>query len=226
MTTIMESLDVTLCIFAKVPRAGTVKTRLAASIGAEPAARLAEAFLRDTLSLARDFPSARVVLALAGGESETSFEDANVPVWAQGDGDLGDRMERTMRRALAETPCVLALGTDSPGLPRRFIEGALETLETHDAVIGPADDGGFYLLGLRECQPGLLRGLPWSASETCSRTLARLTDRGLRVGVIPGWFDVDTAQDLKRLDRLLASGEIIAPLTRSVLQELELEGLS
>lgn len=220
----MESSDVTLCIFAKVPRAGTVKTRLAASIGAECAARLAEAFLRDTLSLARGFPSARVVLALAGSASEISLEYANVPVWPQGDGDLGDRMERAMRRALAETRYVVALGTDSPGVPRRFIEGALETLETHDAVIGPADDGGFYLLGLRECQPGLLRGLPWSASETCSRTIARLTDRRLRVGLIPGWFDVDTDQDLRRLDRLLADGEVIAPTTQRALTELELGG--
>ncbi|MEO8601063.1 MAG: TIGR04282 family arsenosugar biosynthesis glycosyltransferase [bacterium] len=213
----MESRDTTLCIFVKAPRAGAVKTRLAASIGVEAAARLADAFFWDTLALAEQFATLRVVVALAGEERLLPMLRDRVAIWPQGDGDLGARLERNFRRALTETPRALAIGTDSPGLPATLVAQARAALDTHDAVLGPADDGGFYLLGMRTCPEGLLVGLPWSAGNTLEKTLTRLEERGLTVKLLPPWFDVDLEGDLERLRALLSAEEIHAPATSRVL---------
>jgi len=102
-------------------------------------------------------------------------------------------------------------------LPRRFLEAARAALETADAVIGPADDGGFYLLGVRDCPEGLLAGLPWSSAETFACTAERLRSRGLRLELLEPWFDVDRAEDLDRLRDALRSGEVEAPRTALLL---------
>jgi rSAM/selenodomain-associated transferase 1 len=209
--------DVTLCIFVKEPRAGAVKTRLAATIGAEAAARLARAFFLDTIELAQRLSSARVVVALSGEDTMFPEIHGRFEVWSQGDGDLGARMERILRRALEESPRALAIGTDSPGLPLTLLENALKSLGSHDAVMGPADDGGFYLLGLTACPEGLLASLPWSADDTRARTLSRLHERGLSVELLDPWFDVDVEADLDRLRSLLAAGTIHAPKTSQIL---------
>ena len=213
----MNSRDTTLCIFAKAPRAGDVKTRLAATIGADAAARLADAFFWDTLALAQQLASVRVVVALSGDEQLLPAIRDRVEVWPQGEGDLGARLERSLRRALTETPRALAIGTDSPGLPMAHLEQALAALDTHDAVLGPADDGGFYLLGLRTCPEGLLFGVPWSSADTLEQTHARLTERGRTVRLLAPWFDVDREEDLERLRALLGAGVIHAPATCQVL---------
>ena len=207
----------TICIFAKPPIAGSAKTRLAAEVGAERAAALARAFLVDTCAAVRALTWARPILATAGELDPGLRAELAMPVWPQGDGDLGARMERVLARALLDTPVVIALGADSPGLPPRLLEAARTALATADAVIGPADDGGFYLLGLRRCPGGLLAGLPWSAPETRARTIDRLRSHGLSLIEIAHWFDVDQAGDLSRLHRLLDTGGIVAPATRGVL---------
>ncbi len=207
----------TICIFAKPPVAGTVKTRLAAEIGAERASQLARAFLVDTCAATRALTWARPVLATSDALAPELRTELDMPVWPQGDGDLGARMERVLARALTEAPFAIAFGADSPGLPPRFLEAARTALATADAVIGPADDGGFYVLGLRRCPPGLLAALPWSVPETCVRTIERLRAAGLTVTELAPWFDVDRADDLARLHDLLDTGAIVAPSTRRVL---------
>jgi rSAM/selenodomain-associated transferase 1 len=200
-----------ICIFAKPPVTGQVKTRLAAALGQEHAAELARAFLEDTIAAARELTWAEAVVASTGPVA------CGVPVLLQGDGDLGARIERVMRAALQRAPYAIAIGADAPALPSRFLEAAREALERADAVIGPADDGGFYLLGLRRCSEGLLAGLPWSSPETFAHTAARLRERGLRVEVLERWFDVDRPEDLERLRKLLRDGKIRAPRTASLL---------
>nr|MBA2542057.1 TIGR04283 family arsenosugar biosynthesis glycosyltransferase [Deltaproteobacteria bacterium] len=143
--------------------------------------------------------------------------ELGVPVWPQGDGDLGARLERVLARALTDAAIAIAVGTDSPGLRAQVFDEARAALMTADAVIGPTDDGGFYLLGLRRCPPGLLADLPWSASNTYAETSARLRERGLSVVELGRWFDVDRADDLSRLHALLDTGAIIAPATRALL---------
>lgn len=214
----------TLCVFAKAPRPGAVKTRLAEVIGMDAAAHLARAFLTDTLAPLYTLSGARRIVALSGDPSQVPRRGADVEVWAQGDGDLGARMERVLERALSTSSRALALGADSPGLPLAFISEALSSLQAYDAVLGPADDGGFYLLGLRACPAGLLTGLPWSAPDTRERTVERLRSHRLDVSLLRSWFDVDTVADLTRLSRMLATGEVVAPATAQALRQLSWKG--
>ncbi|MEZ4363071.1 MAG: TIGR04283 family arsenosugar biosynthesis glycosyltransferase [Kofleriaceae bacterium] len=213
-----SSLRGRLCVVAKAPRAGEVKTRLAAALGATEAAALARAFLLDTCAAARALPWADVEVALSGEVEPALAEELAVELTAQGGGDLGARLERVLRAALARAPVALAIGADSPGLPPRLLDDAHRALaDGADAVLGPADDGGFYALGLRRCPPGLLAELPWSQPDTFTRTHQRLVERGLRVAVLEPWFDVDHPADLERLRALLLDGAVRAPRTHRAL---------
>ena len=233
-----------LCVFAKAPRAGHVKTRLARSLGEEVATRLAGAFLDDTwertkslatTSLAEPGPhlgvagraacgvNAHAVLALDGEATSCNSVGPDDEIWPQGTGDLGERMEPVLRRALTNSRAAVALGTDSPGLPLYLLEQAQAALLQADAVLGPSVDGGFYLLALKRCPRGLLAQLPWSAEDTFEQTLRRLRAAGMRVAVIDSWFDVDEFEDLSTLTRLLETGAIEAPRTREILGHVSLK---
>ena len=201
-----------ICIFAKPPVAGQVKTRLAAALGPERAADLARAFLDDTIAAVTALSWTQAALAT------TEPVPTRLPVLLQGEGDLGARIERVLRAALQRAAFAIAIGADAPALPGRLLEAARAALADADAVIGPADDGGFYLLGLRACPEGLLSDLPWSSSDTYTRTLERLRSRGLRVEVLERWFDVDRVEDLDRLRDALRNGEIDAPRTARLLR--------
>lgn len=210
-----------IAVFAKPPRPGEVKTRLAATLGAAPAAELAAAFLHDTLALVRGEARATVVLASTEHDRAALQLPPEVPLWLQGEGDLGARQERICARALAGgAPWVLAVGADSPGMPAALLGQAIDALTSGRAVLGPADDGGYVLLGLRACPAGLLAGLPWSSPHTARETLARLASRGLPAAVLAPWFDIDQPEDLARLRGLLQRGEIHAPATARVLERL------
>ena len=216
-------MEAVICVFAKPPVAGEVKTRL--GLAPEAAALLARAFLDDTLLAASALPWATVALATTADISIwPAAAPAGVPLLLQGDGDLGARIERVMRAALGQGPAAIAIGADAPALPARLFEAARVALRDHDAVLGPADDGGFYLLGLRRCPPSLLEGLPWSAADTCARTLERLHERGFHTAVLEPWFDVDRPEDLSRLRALLDAGALVAPRTRAVIASLENPG--
>ena len=186
-------------VFAKPPRAGEAKTRLAEGIGPQAAAALARAFFQDTWAAVSSRTWAGPLLATTDPEAPEWRELRVRRAWPQGDGDLGDRLERTLGRALEAAPAALVVGTDSPGLPGDLLDDARRALETADAVLGPSDDGGFYLLGLRRMADGLLQGLPWSSAETFERTKERLLERGLSVHVLPRFFDVDLPGDLEPL---------------------------
>lgn len=202
----------TVCVFAKPPRPGEAKTRLAAELGAAGAAELASCFLVDTWAMVSSLDWADAVLATTDakwGTSLVGFERT----WLQGPGDLGDRMERVLRRALSRGGSAIALGADTPGLPPRLLEEARRALLGHDAALGPCEDGGFYLLALNRCPEGLLADLPWSAPDTLEKTILRLKSAGLSIATLTPWFDVDLPADLRRLSALLASGNISAPNT-------------
>jgi rSAM/selenodomain-associated transferase 1 len=208
-----------LCVFAKPPRPGEVKTRLASALGADAAATLARAFFADIWRVASSLAWARPVLATTD-TTAAEWAGLGAEIWDQGGGDLGDRMERVLGRALRSAPYALAVGADAPGLPARLLDSARRALETADAVLGPCEDGGFYLLGLRSCPPGLLADLPWSAEDTFVRTATRLRERGLAVEIPPPWFDVDHAEDLLFLLELLWRREIDAPETERALEAI------
>jgi rSAM/selenodomain-associated transferase 1 len=212
--------DTTVCVFAKEPRPGLAKTRLISALGARGAAALASAFLADTLALVAALPLARLVVVYDGEDAARRF-DPTVTVWPQGGGDMGERMERALARALADTPLVILIGSDLPGLPPSVIEDARRfLLDGADVTLGPAADGGFYLIGLRRCPAGLLSGLPWSVAETRQRSEERFAALGLRVARVASWFDVDCPQDIDRLRERVARGVVVAPATRRALAEL------
>ncbi len=208
-----------VCILVKSPRPGEVKTRLAPAVGPDGAALLARAFLDDTLALARGLGWARVAVAVAGDPAPLALP-GDVEVWSQGPGDLGERMERALLRALGPGRKAILLGTDSPGLPPRLVEAARAALLGHGAVLGPAEDGGFYLVGLDRCEPGLLSGLPWSRADTIIHAEARLRRAGRAPARIDPWFDVDEPADLVRLSGLIARGEVQAPASARALASL------
>ena len=120
-------------------------------------------------------------------------------MWLQGEGDLGERIERIITRGLLHAPAAMAIGADSPGFSDAHIEAAIECLRTTDAVLGPSVDGGFYLLALRRCPRGLFALLPWSAAETRTALKARLQEHAFSVAELDPLFDVDIPVDLRTL---------------------------
>jgi rSAM/selenodomain-associated transferase 1 len=219
MTTRTSTLCHT-CVFAKPAVAGSVKTRLAATIGPVAAAELARAFLEDTWRTVSHLSWSVPVLATTDPFAHADIDCPAAARWQQGQGSLGDRLERILRRALAKGGTVLALGADSPGLPACHLDAAYVALGDADAVIGPCFDGGFYLLGLRRCPPGLLDGVPWSTPDAFDATCARLRMHGFDAAVLEPWFDVDRAADLKLLEDLLARSRLFAPATAAAMRRL------
>jgi rSAM/selenodomain-associated transferase 1 len=208
-----------LAVFTKIPVPGRVKTRLARVIGAESAAQLASAFLQDTWVLASSFDGLAPLLVLDGAAEDLQVSPGTA-LWLQGTGDLGQRLERTFERGLRAFSRLIIIGTDSPGLPREFIQQARSALERHDAVLGPSDDGGYYLIGVRRYVPDMLSDLPWSSPDTFAATNQRLSDLGFSVAHLPAWYDVDVVTDLERLRRDVDANRIAAPATKQVLQRI------
>jgi rSAM/selenodomain-associated transferase 1 len=201
------------CVFAKPPRAGTVKTRLARELGSSRAAVLASAFLEDTCAALRALP-VRVVIATTEPWDTAPYA---AELWLQGGGDLGQRLERVLRRALELGPWAVALGADSPGFPLEALARAELMLRESDVALGPARDGGFYLVALRRCPQGCFAGIPWSTTETLAALERRMLEQGLSTSRVQPWFDVDTLADLRTLEHLIASGRVVAPATANAL---------
>lgn len=204
-------------LFARVPEPGKVKTRLQGAVKAGDAARLATAFIQDSWAVLENHADLKPILATTGALDKPLDE---LDSWLQGEGDLGDRLERMMRRALMGGGPTLVLGADTPGLPKRLLDQALDALSSADAVLGPCEDGGFYLLGLRRCPPGVLADIPWSDPSTCECVKQRLEEHGMRVITLEPWFDVDRPADLDRLALLIANGSIMAERTQQLLRSL------
>jgi rSAM/selenodomain-associated transferase 1 len=179
--------------------------------------------LLDTWATVHKLEGARVVLATIDADTAELDLGRDAAISEQGEGDLGQRMERVLRRALRRHSEALLLGTDLPGLPLDRLQQARAALQAGtDAVLGPAEDGGFYLIGLRRCPESLLEGLPWSRGDTLRHTVRQLRQRGLTVELVESWSDVDCPGDLDGLVERLAQREINAPHTEQVLREMEL----
>lgn len=203
-----------VCIFAKPPIPGRVKTRLAPVVGEVEAACLASAMLSDVWSVVENTRGVFPVLAAAEPGS-FAIDAPSERIWLQQSGDLGSRIEGILHCGLAIAPAAIALGADSPLLTAAHLDTAVEHLRKADAVLGPSEDGGFYLLGLRNCPGGLLAGLEWSREETCCQARQRLQMYGMRVGTIRALLDVDTPADLDRLrEQLVELPHTVAPETR------------
>ncbi|MEN0064470.1 MAG: TIGR04282 family arsenosugar biosynthesis glycosyltransferase [Myxococcota bacterium] len=200
-------------VFAKPPRPGMVKTRLGARIGHERAAELAAAMLKDTWTLVSNVDGLSPILATTEPNAEHGLPLADP--WDQGEGDLGARVERMLRRGIETHGRAFAIGADAPNIGPEVYRQALGT-PVADAVLGKSTDGGFYLLGLSRCEPGLLDDLPWSAPDTAAATGGRLISRGYVVHDLPLGFDIDELADLRRFAREVPRTQ--APATFALLQ--------
>lgn len=192
-----------IVLFAKRPRPGHVKTRLTPPLSTDQALRLYRAFLADQIAqLIRFHPRAEVELAMDG---EWEFAEDEAPACVvqrslQGDGDLGTRMARRFRAAFdSGARRVIALGVDTPTLPDLHVERALAELERHDAVVGPAEDGGYTLIGQSAHHPCLFERIPWGLDGVLKATRERARTHGLSLHELPPWFDVDDSTGLDRL---------------------------
>lgn len=193
---------------AKHPEPGRVKTRLAARIGAERAARLARAFVLDLRDrLAGLDPDIEVWWAFSPPGAPFEALVGATRVFAQCDGDLGVRMLDALERVRgAADGAVAVIGADAPHLPLDAIHRCRDALQTDaDVVLGPADDGGYYLLGMRRRIPALFEGMPWGTGGVLDETRARLRALALRFVELAPLADVDDLDGLLALARLLAA---------------------
>lgn len=206
-----------LAVMAKAPRPGEVKTRLCPPLSPAEAADLAGAFLLDAIDLARDVDGARLAIAFAPADAGALFRGAAPEFSAvpqRGD-DLGARLRHVFEDVLpADGAGAIVVGSDLPTLPRAHLDEAVARLPESDAVLGPSEDGGYYLIGLRAPCPALFSDIAWSTDTVFDETMRRARHAGLRVSVLPPWFDVDTPADLERLDAALAGGGAGARHTR------------
>jgi rSAM/selenodomain-associated transferase 1 len=197
-----------LGVFAKWPQAGQVKTRLAAATTPQFAADVAGAFLRDLTERLRAV-AARRVLAFAPPEAGPLFAGIVADHFAlvpQSAGDLGRRLSSFVESELAAgAGSVVVLGTDSPTLPPALVERAFEELERADVVLGPATDGGYYLVGCAGRLPPMFEGVAWGGPTVLAETVARLADPAWRLALLPPWYDVDTLDDWRMLCGHLAA---------------------
>jgi uncharacterized protein len=191
-----------LGIFAKQPLPGTVKTRLARETSPAWAAQVAAALLADVLARLAQLPARRVI-AFAPAAARAWFESAaqgGCELEPQTDGDLGQRLRAFFQSQLAQrAEATVVIGTDSPTLPVAFIEEAFEQLQTADLVLGPAGDGGYYLIGSGRRLPPVFDGIAWSSPTVLGETVRRLADASWRLALLPPWYDVDTLADWRML---------------------------
>jgi hypothetical protein len=195
-----------LIVFTRYPEPGATKTRLIPLLGAQGAAdlqrRMTEHVVRESLKVQRRV-TARVEVRFAGGD------EALMRHWL-GDGmayrvqegaGLGERMACALADALAGgARSAVIVGSDCPAVTAELLEGAFEALERGDLVLGPAGDGGYYLVGLRRAAPRLFDGMPWGTASVLERTLARAEELGLRTELVDALDDVDGPADLTRAD--------------------------
>jgi len=209
----------TLIIFARVPRAGDAKTRLAPRLGHDGAHTLYQALFVDTLALAAA-ATRRKLLSLAGSVAGLALP----PGWetvCQPELSFGERLAWSFDTAFAHGGTrVVLIGADAPHLPPAEIEAAFDALHEHDVVIGPTYDGGWYLLGMREPSPWIFADISWSTASVFEQTVAVAVQRSKRVQVLREEFDVDTADEARRLRDLLAQQPERAPHTAAIIADL------
>ncbi len=213
-----------LIVFAKSPELGRVKTRLQPFLAEAESLRLHRAFVEDTVSLVRGIELEHLEIHFSGLAAQDLLP-SGIDVLRQFGADLGERLENAARHAFSFGPRrLIFLGTDSPAMSRDQIRHAFKALESHDIVIGPAEDGGYTLLGLRACYVQLFHKIRWGGSLVLEQTLHRAREIGIEPHLLPLWWDVDRPKDLTRLARkikqLKRTGKDYPKRTEEVLDAL------
>ena len=185
-----------IIVFVKAPRPGFVKTRLAAAIGNEAACD-AYCQLTETV-LAHLAPLPHLEIRFTPDDAKNEITQWLCGDWSarpQGNGDLGERMHRAFTEANCPT---IIIGSDCPEVELRDLQAAAKALKSDDAVIGPATDGGYWLIGLNAPCPALFKNIKWSTSDVLPKTLEKASAAGLSVQLLRELADVDTGEDWER----------------------------
>ncbi|HEX2036783.1 MAG TPA: TIGR04282 family arsenosugar biosynthesis glycosyltransferase [Chloroflexota bacterium] len=222
MSAVARGRQGTIYVVAKAPHPGKAKTRLCPPLTPEEAARLATAFLLDTVEnvraaglvarvICRDAPEQEALQRLLGTATTVHVQEGY---------GLGAALETAFRQGLADGfEAIGVLGADVPTLPPAVLADAFEVVHRGaDVALGPSDDGGYYLLVARTVHPTLFRNMVWSTDSVARITLARCRGAGLGTCLLPLWYDVDDAAGLATLrEALLRAPDGVAPHTRAEL---------
>lgn len=192
-----------LIIFARYPEAGKVKTRLMPAVGAEAAAAIYRQMAELTLAQARALVDVRPVsiqVWFTGGHADAlpQWLGEDLTYQPQPEGDLGDRLSQAFCTAFDQGhTAVIAIGTDCPSLSTTLLNQGFEALQHHDLVLGPATDGGYYLIGLQRSRPELFQDIAWSTAGVLQQTKTIAAKLGLTHFHLPTLTDVDNPEDLE-----------------------------
>jgi uncharacterized protein len=198
---------VDIAVFARAPIAGQAKTRLIPRLGADGAARLQRQLTAAALARARAFPGARVTLWTTAASDDADARAAaggiGATVRTQLGADLGARMAHAFSHTLDGTRPMLLIGTDCPAQTVDDLRAAAAALRNADAVVQPAEDGGYVLIGMNDARPALFAGIAWGTDRVLEATRSRAAEHGIRLAELPPRWDLDRSEDL---DRALALG--------------------
>ncbi|NUO80346.1 TIGR04282 family arsenosugar biosynthesis glycosyltransferase [candidate division KSB1 bacterium] len=202
------STDLALLVFVKYPEPGKVKTRLAKSLGYERAAELYREFVTLTLQNCEQLAQAAHFATFTPPERKADLLAMFPGEWhwfeQHAASDLGMRIQYAFETLFKlGYRRVLTIGTDSPSLPLAYLEEAAEKLLEYDVVLGPAEDGGYYLIGLKVAPRELFEGIAWSTEKVLTQTLGIIQRLGLSVHLLPQWYDVDDVAALEKLSAVL-----------------------
>jgi rSAM/selenodomain-associated transferase 1 len=200
-----------IIVFAKAPVAGEVKSRLAATIGAEQAAQIYSCTLQRTIMLVARAGLAQASLVVTPDTTHPLFgimeERYGLELQQQQGSDLGERMQNALESVLGKAEYALLIGTDCPVLDEEYLDDALSRLEGGaDVVIGPAEDGGYILIGMRRAEPMLFSDISWSEPEVLATTIERCKEAGLTLQELEQRYDIDTYDDLQRFVQEVPGG--------------------
>lgn len=211
-------------VMARAPSSGG-KSRLASHLSGTRLCALRQALLVDTIETIDAVPDVAAVLFFTPAEREAEIRALSPPAWrcvAQTGGDLGERMRAALEYMLQTPGCEAAVlvGTDIPLLAADHIGDARDALATSGVVLGPADDGGYYLIGMRTVHTELFDGVEWGTASVLTDTLRAADRAGIEARLIRAAYDVDTVDDLHRLERdLQAAPPGLAPRVRAWFSE-------
>ena len=204
MTASAAEVGCRVIVFARAPEPGKVKTRLIPALSAAGAAALHRRLVRHSLCAATRARLGPVELWCAPDTGDPFFRECErrlgVSLSAQGGGDLGARMRRAFESALVRAGRAILVGSDIPALSAQYLRDADQALvRGNEVVIGPAEDGGYVLIGLSRCDPELFRDIPWGGPEVMAETRRRIASLAWRLSELPVLWDVDRPEDLGRL---------------------------
>jgi rSAM/selenodomain-associated transferase 1 len=199
-----------LIVFTRLPCEGRNKTRLIPALGAAGAARFHDRLARHTIGRAEEYcgnSGARLVIRLDGGTPADGRDWLGDHLFKeQGDGDLGQRLDRAVNAAFDDgARSVVVIGTDCPELDQADLAAAFDTLLRHPLVLGPAHDGGYYLVGFSKPCPAVFQNIDWGGPRVFAQSLAAAGNAGLAVGILRSLADVDVPDDLPAAEAVLGA---------------------